>query len=193
MGFLVPLAAPLVGMFGGAAAAGAGAATTASVASTVLAATGAVLGGVGEMTAANYRAKVAKNNALISERNAELAATEGAYQESQQRYKTSKLVGAQKAAQAANGVDVAFGSPAAVRAESQAMGDLDALTLRYNSQKESQAYHSRAADARAEASMEKLAGKFALAKSFIGASNSIARGAGEYYDIKKRYKDVGVK
>lgn len=166
MGFLVPLAAAAIPMFGG----------TAGAVATGLSATGSILEGVSSMGQHRYRAQVAKNNALIHGRNSDQALVEGQSEESRHRYKTAQLVGAQKAAQAANGVDVAFGSPVDVRTESATMGDYDALMIRYNSAKDAYGERLKAADSLAEAKMQRAAGRFALAKSFIGAASSIVGG-----------------
>lgn len=193
MGFLIPLAAPLLASAGGMFATAGAAATTASVASTVLGATGSMLGGVATATAAGYRAKVAKMNAGIAENNAEQAVTEGAFSESQQRLKTTELIGEQKASQAGNGVDVNFGSALDVRQSTAMMGNLDALTIRYNAAKEAHAQRVAAAGYRAEAAQAKSAGRFGLLKGFIGAASSIAGGVSDYALTKSKFAQVGVK
>jgi hypothetical protein len=199
MGFLAPLALPLMGsigtMFGaGATAAGVGSlATGASIASTALGVGSALYEGSAKAGMANYRAQVARNNASILLKDSDNQLLGGANEEAMQRLKVGRLVSSQKALQAASGVDVALGSAAQVRESTQDEGDFDALTIRYNAAKAAYGSRQQAAEQMQEAAMQKAAAKNAKFASYIGAASSLAGGIGRYADIKAGQKTSGVK
>lgn len=178
MGFLAAIPA-IATMFAGAgtAAGAAGAAAGLTTAGTALAAGSSLLSGIGGMQQSNYQAQVAMNNAAISRQNADAALESGNYSESIQRIKTGKLVGAQKTAYAANGIDVASGSAQDVMNSDAAMGEMDAQMLRYNAMREAYGYKQQAGQFEAEASMDRQAGRGKLLGGVLSAGSSLLGGA----------------
>lgn len=168
------------------------AASTASMVSTGLSAVGSIVGGLGENAMYGYRAKVAENNAtsLRAQANSTLQAGQAA--ESNQRLKTGELLGSEVAAQGANGVDTGFGSTKLVQENTQAMGDFDALTLRYNYAKQAMGQNIEAANQESEAAMDKASGRNAILKSFLGASSSLVGGFGKLASQQILNKTYGV-
>jgi len=120
-------------------------------------------------------------NATISERRAKDALERGELEEQQKRRETSALIGKQKAAMAANGVDLTFGSPLDVIVDSAVLGELDALTIRKNAHREEYDYHVQAANQRAQGAMHSGAADSALAGGYMAAGGTVLTGASQAY------------
>ena len=88
----------------------------------------------------NYQAQVARNNAIINERNAQAAEQAGQTLEQNQRQKTAQIISSTRTAQAANGLDTTSGTPAAVQADEAKLGELDALTIKNNAARQAYGY-----------------------------------------------------
>lgn len=79
-----------------------------------------------------YKAKIAKNNAQIMEYQAQQEGEIGAAREQVSRLNTAQMFSAQRAAMAANGIDLGEGVATDVLASTKFMGERDALTIRDN-------------------------------------------------------------
>lgn len=177
----IPAAIASVGsMFAG----GSALTTALTVGSSVLGAAGALMEGRAEAQMYNYRAQVAMNNAMLAERDVERVLLAGTREESQQKMKTGQLVGEQKAAQAASGIDTEVGTAPFVRDISRAQGEMDALTIRFNTAQEAYGRKVEAAQARADATNFKRAAKTAKLKSYIGAASALIGGASKLSGMK---------
>lgn len=128
----------------------------------------------GQTAQTKYQAAVARNNARIEDFNANIALARGQSQEQAQRLKTGALIGAQKAAFAGGNIDIAGGSPTDLFANTAMIGELDALTLRYNAESEALAHTNQAADFRAQRDMIQQAGSFGMATSVLSTFNDVA-------------------
>mgnify|MGYP000066526460 CR=1 FL=1 len=84
------------------------------------------------------------NNAQVNEWQAQQAEAAGADQERTSRLHTQQVVGAQRAAMAANGVDLGVGSAAEVTASSKVVGEHDALAIRDNASRAAWGYRTQA-------------------------------------------------
>lgn len=132
--------------------------------------------------AANYQSRVAANNAQIEEQNRVAAVQEGAAAESMQRTETGRRISSALAAQAANGIDVGFGSAQDVRQGMQLSGDLDAETIRYRAMRGSLGSRNTQAGLRADSKMYKaqatnayVGGALDIGSSFLSTANSVQR------------------
>lgn len=123
-------------------------------AGSVMGAAGAYRSAAGQKAALNYQASVADANANIDEQQAQFALMNGQQQESAQRLKTAAMLGDQKAAFAANGVDVSSGTPIEVMASTKGLGERDAFTIRDNAARMAWAYKERAKGFTNEAGMD---------------------------------------
>ena len=118
-----------------------------SVASTVL---GGAMSAVGQMQQqaaaqqqAQYMAQVAKNNQIIANQTATYARQAAAAQEARQNEKTAAVIGATRAAQASNGLDVNSGSNLDVQSSAQELGQLDAASIRSQGERQARAYEDQ--------------------------------------------------
>lgn len=152
-----------------------------TIGSTLMGAAGQIQQAQATAAANKYNAKVADMNAAISERRAKDALERGALAEQQKRRETAALLGKQKAAMAANGVDLTFGSPLDVIVDSATLGELDALTIRSNTYREEYDYRVDAANKRSQATMSRGAASSALTGGYLGAAGTVLGGAGNAY------------
>lgn len=175
---------------GGAFTAGA-AASGASVLSTV-GAIGAGLSGItsavgaeesasAQQKTAAYQAQVAANNEQIAKNDASQTEAAGESAVEQSGLKTKATVGAIKADQAASNIDVNSGSAVDVRSSASALGELDALTIRGNAEKQAYGYETAAtgfsgqqALAQSEASQAPIAGGISAAGSLLSGASGVA-------------------
>lgn len=128
--------------------------------------------GFSQSQAYNYQAHVAQINAAIAQRGATTALQEGQTAESAMRIKTGMAVAGATAGQAAGGVDTSGGSTSKVRSQIQNLGDLDALTIRYNAAQKAYGHSTEAQGYRSEAEMDKSASTNSLIGGFIGGASS---------------------
>jgi hypothetical protein len=183
--------ASLIALLGGSGAAGGAAAgatsaasaisTAATVGSTILGAAGAIQQGQAAAAASKYNAQVQEMNATLADRRARDAVARGQAEEQRKRTEVSRIMGAQKAAMAANGVDVGFGSPLDTLVDTATLGELDALTIRSNSYREAYDYKVDAVNRRAGANLSRMEGQSAKAGSYLDAAGTVLTGFGKAY------------
>lgn len=147
--------------------------------STAVGAAGAIQQASAASQAAKYNAKVADMNAQISERRARDAIERGKEAEQQKRYQVAQIAGKQRAAMAANGVDIGFGSPLDTLIDTATLGELDALTIRRNSANEAYDYKVQAANGRAEAGLQRANAQNSMTAGYLGAFGTVLGGAGD--------------
>lgn len=160
-------------------------------ASTGLGATSAILQGIGGFQQGNYQAQVAANNSKIAMQNAQAASAAGAYEESAQKLRTGLLIGQQKAAQGANGVDVNIGSPAAVRESTATLGAMDAAMIHYNAAREAYGHTVEASNFAAQSKLDSMAARNALLGGFFKAGSTILGGAASIQGKMAQYQLSG--
>lgn len=167
---------------------------TMAILSAVGTAVGAVQGFVGQRNqgkaAANmarYQAAVSSNNAVIAQRNAQLAAQEGNAAVEGKQMENRAKIGALKAQQAASGVDINYGSPVDVRSSAAETGQLNAINIRasavrkaYGYQQAEQDYLSQAGMHEVEAQNARTAGDMNAATTLLGGLSDAGTGWSQY-------------
>lgn len=134
-----------------------------------------IAAGIEGAQAMAYRAKLAREGAGATRLAGQAA-------ESAVKADTTRTVAAQRAAQAASGVDVDSKSAEAVRDATAQVGALDAAMIHYNAAREAYGLDASAA-------MYKRAGRSALVKGAVGAGLSFlggARSLGDKWDAYRR-------
>lgn len=159
--------------------------------STALSGVSDVLSGVGGMQQYNYRAQVATNNAAIEKANADATLAAGQVEESNSKLHTGMTMAAQKAAQAANGVQVNMGSAAEVRQSTANVGAIDAAMIHYNAARAAFGQQAQAANYAAQAALDKKAGVGALTEGLFKAGSSVLSGASSLGQKYAGYKLSG--
>jgi hypothetical protein len=130
---------------------------------------------------AGYQAQVARNNQMISEWYAQRALQQGSVDEQNARSKSAALLGAQRAALAAQGGDVNSGSPLDIQADTARAGEYDAQTIRNSAALKAYNYRLQGYNSAADASRYDTQGAntmaalpFAIGSSLLGGAKSIA-------------------
>lgn len=103
---------------------------------------------------AAYQAQVAKNNAIIAGRNANMDLQAGETAVVNRGLKTRAQIGSTLAGQGGSGVDVNSGSFAKARAGESEVGALDALTIRSNAAKQVYADETQQSNFAAEGGLQ---------------------------------------
>lgn len=145
-----------------------------------------------EAAAMQYKAQVARNNAIIAERNATQATIAGGAKAQINDLKTKNLVATQLVTQAANGLDVNTGTNVAVRQSAADLGRLDTLTILANAAKETQGFKDQAAQFLAEATLDESSAKYAKEAGDINIATSLLGGATSVADKWIGFKTKGV-
>lgn len=138
---------------------------------------GSIQQGNAAASSAKYNAQIQENNAKIAQQNSIFASEQGAANAGIEQQKTRAQVGAIKAAQAANGVDVNSGSAIDVRSSAESLGMLNAITIRSNASRHAYGYQTEAASDKAQAALDKQQAKYAKTAGYVGAGTSILGGA----------------
>ena len=95
---------------------------------------------------ANYQVQLQRENARIAKKKAQEEAQEGLNKERSQRIKNMQTLGAQKAKLASSGADINFGTSLDLLEDTAMGGELDALNIRYDTQKRVNQYNQNAID-----------------------------------------------
>lgn len=152
-------------VIGGVAVAG----VAAGVAGTALGAVGSYQQGKAQAAAYNYNAKVAEENRKIAMNNAAMERQLGLEEARRQRISTLQAIGKQEVALAANGVDVGYGTSLDLIEDTAMLGELDALTIEYNSEKKARNYEIEAMNFANEANLAQFSARNARTAGNIAA------------------------
>lgn len=123
---------------------------------------------------------ISKANARISEMQARDALKRGHEAEGISRQKTKKLIGSQRAALAAQGIRVDYGSAQDIQQEAQDIGELDALTIKNNAAREAFGFMQ-------EASNSSMQGRLASSMANTKAMDTLLSGGIQAYGAYKQY------
>jgi hypothetical protein len=124
----------------------------------------------------NYQAAVNKNNAQVAEWQAQDALQRGTKAEQAQRLKVAQLKSSQRAGFAARGVALDEGSPLAILQDTDMMGEMDALTIRDNAEKEAWGARMQGANYSSDSAM--LSARSGAESPTGAAFGSLLTGAG---------------
>lgn len=132
-------------------------------------------------SAAWYQQQVAKNNEKIAKQNASTTTLAGLDAAMKKGMETGALMGSQKAAQAANNLDVNSGSAKRVRDSTYVLGRMDEMTIMRGATKKADAYMAQAMNYEAEAGLygfqaetAQTAKSYAMLSTLIGGATSFA-------------------
>lgn len=133
------------------------------------------------------QAAIADINARVSELGAQSALDQGQKQVGALTLKSGQLKSSQRAAQAANGIDLGAGSAAEVRASTDIMKEIDANTLTANAVRSAWGYRAEAVNYQNEAIMKRatagaISPGMAAASSLLGSAGSVAS---SWYNMSK--------
>lgn len=165
-----------------------------------LQAMGALTGAIGsfysaktQASALRFQSDMASINARIAELGAQSALNRGQKQIGSLTLRAGQLKGSQRAAMAANGIDLGTGSAAETLASTDFMKESDALTINMNSVMDAIGYRTQGVNAGNQALMARATadaiGPFgAMTSSLMGSAGSVA-GSWYRYSRTKEGKD----
>jgi len=136
-----------------------------------------ITGAASASQAARYNARVAENSAELSRRLAENERQRGRVDEQGLRLEQARARSLRAAAMAAGGVDIAGGSPLQVLADDRALGELDALRLRADAERDAFRHLVRANEDESEAALSRGRSGTALAQGLFRSGGSLLTGA----------------
>jgi hypothetical protein len=152
---------------------------------------GAIESGEAASASASYQAQVAANDAQIADQNAQYATAAGNAQASQQQLKTAAQIGAIRAAQAANGLDVNSGSDLDVQSSAKELGELDTLTIQNNAARQAYGYETQSMSYTAQSGLDTAQSGQALTAGTIGGVGSILGGVSSVGSQYMNYQLLG--
>ena len=154
----------------------------ASMAFTAMSTVGQMVGsyqqGKAQQGMAEYNAGIARNNAIMAERQAQDAEARGKTEEQRQRQKNSLILGGLKAQQAASGTELDSESNVGLMEDFAASGEHDALTIRSNAAREAWGARVQASNYQSEAAMQQASGAAAYQSGIMGVGTNLLTGAG---------------
>jgi len=138
-----------------------------------------------------YQAQVDDNNRKVALWKAQDAKDRGAKEEAAFRTKVAQLKGRQKSALAASGVEIGDGSALDILGDTAALGELDALTIRSNAEREAYEQKVNASNLAANAGMKRMGATNSLIAGKINATTSLLSGAGSIASKWANYSTSG--
>lgn len=150
--------------------------------------TGALLAGTamnayGQYQAGQFNADMAERQAEIQQMAADDALERGEEAADRQRDQTQDLIGSQRAALGASGVQMDTGSALRLQADSAYLGELDALTIEENARREAMGLSRGAQDRQLEA-------KFSRNRGTFGAGATLLTGGANAYTTSRRLRSL---
>ena len=135
-----------------------------------------------------YQAAVDRNNKIIADRQADDAIERGKREEQEHREKVQQIKGRQRVSFAASGIDLGSDVVSETLADTAMLGELDALTIRSNAEREAygfrlQGMNFEASSGLKEASADNVvsAGRTQAVTSLLGTASTVG---GKYADFK---------
>ena len=121
-----------------------------------------------------------KLNAMRAEVEAQDALRRGETEASKHLGATGRLIGSQRAAMAAQGVNIDSGSASMVTQDTAALGALDALTIRNNAYREAYGFKSQALGYAGQAKLTRMGARSAGYSTLLTGGLSAARDLASY-------------
>lgn len=149
------------------------------------------IGGFNESRAitmqSNMEADQFQRNADYADFKAGDAKIRGDKEALETKKKTKTLIGRQRAAMAAQGIDIGSGSALDIQMETAELGAMDALTIKNNAFREAMGYRIESVDQQSQGEFTKLVGK---SKARSGLITTGLKSAGQFTSSIKKWQDV---
>jgi hypothetical protein len=134
---------------------------------------------------AEYNRKISEINESYTMAKSDDAIRRGEQEVESHRSKVRQLVGSQKAALAASGVDISSGSAAQIVDQSERLGELDAITLKNNAWREAYGYKVEAKNIRIQGMMGQATAatqaRNTLVSGGLNAVTTLGKGVYDFY------------
>lgn len=139
----------------------------------------------GQKAEGAHQARVYEQNALLNEAQASDAVSRGDKEAKAHNTAVKKLIGSQRAAFGAQGLDLESGSALDVQADTAGMGAIDELTIRNNAWREAWGYKVKAQDYRSAAEFAKMSASNKSRNTILTAGMNIFGDAASSYYLYK--------
>jgi hypothetical protein len=149
---------------------------------------GASAAGDAQEQAYLYKAQVARNNAVIERRNADMVALQGEQVAANKGLQVKANIGGQKAAYSAGGIDSTTGSAAKVQEATRKIGMQDVSTIRSNAAKEAYGHLVQASNDEAGAVMDTASASSAKQAGEINMLSTLLSGVSTAGDKYARFQ-----
>lgn len=166
--------------------------TVMTVASTAVSVIGGQQQAKAQAQQAQFQAQIARNNQIIANRAAEDSRKRGELEANQQRARTLQAIGNQRAALAAGGVVVDEGSAQILTSDTAGLGELDALTIRSNAEREALGFEAQGTNFGIEAQGANAAAANARRAGGISTFGTLASGFTTVADKWAGFKRQGL-
>lgn len=160
--------------------------------STGVSAIGAAQQASATAAADRYQAQVALNNQKIAGQYAAQATADGENQVAAKQQQTAQMIGSERAAMAANGVELDNGSALRIQGDTAKLGEVDALTIRNNAARAAYGYELQGVSYGQQAALDESAASNAVSAGSLNAFSSIVGGASSLADKWSKYQQNGV-
>jgi len=157
---------------------------TLAIIGTTVAAAGSGVTAMQAYSQQKYQQKVADANAKLEDAAAADAIARGKVDRQNYMREASQAAGAQRAAMAANGIEVGFGSALTMRQDTAEAVERDAMTISANSEREAAGFDRQAGNYRAQAAASGQAASGALVSGAFGVGSTLLGGAQQYKRIQ---------
>lgn len=158
-----------------------------TLAATAMSAVGSGVSALSANAQANYRAKVAEQNAKLAAEAAHTADENGRQAALKQYRDIAAMKGRQRVVAGANGVGVDFGTAGDVVDDTSALGTEDVGRIYEQTYQKSRGFEIEASNYRGEANAQRSAGAGALLSGGFNMGSTILGGAQQYAKLKKNY------
>jgi len=159
--------------------------------STAIGVVSAIQQGKAQEAQYEYQAQVQKENQRIANQNATMERQAGIEEARRQRIKTLQMIGSQKTALAANGMDVGFGTSLDTIEDTAMLGELDALMIEKEAETRARNYEIQANNFANEANLSMYAARNARTAGTLNALSSAANGIGNTLNSISGYGGFG--
>lgn len=166
--------------------------TATIVVATTLAAAGSITAGVGAFKQGQFQNEMAQSNAQLARFQADDAINRGNLAEAESRRRTEQLKGSQQSALAANNVVLGEGSALDILQSTAELGELDALTIRNNAEREAAGFSFSGASQIAGGKLAAQQGRTALTASVLNTGGSVISGASQVLKVQEQRKIAGI-
>lgn len=143
-----------------------------------------------------YEQQIYESNSRLAMVQADDAITRGNRDATEQLKQTKKLIGSQRAALAAQGIEVGSGSSLDIQQDTAAMGASDALTIKNNAWREAWGFKNQALDYSSKGALAGMTAKNQAKNTILTGGLTFAKDAASAYSSyqnTKYYRPVKVK
>lgn len=125
--------------------------------------------------------QIADNNARLAADDARAAQAMGDRESEQQAWRTRGIMGQQRAAIAAAGIDSSIGTPAEILGETALFGEVDQQAIRLNTARNAWGFNAQVRNIQNQAGIDRFNSRAKGSATVLSGISSVASSAGGFY------------